>query len=70
VQKFVGGVGGHKLACFHQCDSSSECQGFAQVVGHEDDGFFQPLLQGEEVALLLGAGDGIERAERLVLHEK
>ena len=55
---------------FHQRDAGAEQQGFAQVVGDEDDCLSQALLQGQEFALQFGAGDGIERAERLVHQEK
>jgi len=47
----------------------AEEEGFANVVGDEDDGFFQARSEGLEFALKFGASDGIKRAEGLV-HKK
>jgi hypothetical protein len=44
--------------------SEQEC--FAQIVGDEYDGFAQTADEGAEFTLKFGAGNGIERAERLV----
>ena len=41
-------------------------QRFADIVGDEDDGLAQLFLEPLELTSQLGAGDGIERAERLV----
>jgi hypothetical protein len=50
-------------------DARTQDEGFANVVGYEDDGFVETASKGAEFALKLGAGDGIERAERLVHKE-
>jgi hypothetical protein len=55
--------------CMEKSDARGEEEGFANVVGDEDDGFFEAASEGAEFALKLGASDGIEGAKRLV-HEK
>ena len=47
----------------------SQEEGFANVVGNEDDGFFQAGSERFELALKLGARDGIEGAEGFI-HEE
>jgi hypothetical protein len=47
----------------------SQEEGFANVVGNEDDGFFQAGSERFELALKFGAGDGIEGAEGFI-HEE
>src|ERR1035438_4485923 len=69
AQEIIGSVDSAQTAAFHQSDSAAQQQGFADVVGHKDDGFPQLLLEVFELHLQLGTGDGIERPEGLV-HEK
>ena len=69
LQEFAAAVDPAQPAFFHQSDAAAQQQGFADVVGHEDDGLPQFLLELLEFHLDLGPGDGIERAEGLV-HEK
>src|SRR6267143_1301891 len=56
-------------AIFEKNDARGEKERFAKVVGDKDDGFAETAGEGAEFALKLGAGDGIESAERLV-HEE
>ena len=56
-------------AIFEKNDARGEKERFAKVVGDKDDGFAETAGEGAEFALKLGAGDGVESAERLV-HEE
>src|SRR5712664_3965273 len=56
-------------AIFEKNDARGEKERFAKVVGDKDDGFAETAGEGAEFPLKLGAGDGIESAERLV-HEE
>jgi hypothetical protein len=47
-------------------DVIAHLDGLVDVVRHEHDGLAQRLLQAKEFVLQLGAGDGIDGAERLV----
>ena len=55
-----------EFAAFEQSDSGAEHQALAQIVGDEDDGFLQAILQGAKFALQFIASDRIESAEGLV----
>ena len=69
AKKLLRSGGGHEAAGFEQDDARSEKQRFADIVCDEDDGLAEAAGEGDEFALELGAGDGIERAEGLV-HEQ
>jgi len=70
AEEFLWRSSGDHAAGFEQDDAGSEEQGFAQIVGDEDDGLAQTAGEGAEFALELGTGDGIERSEGLVHEEK
>jgi hypothetical protein len=68
-ENFGGGELGDDLACFEEDNALGEVEGLVEIVRYEQDGLSDA---GEEVAehgLHLGAGDGIESAERLVQEE-
>src|SRR5216684_1933628 len=67
--KFLGRGVSDDSAIFEKNDARGEDERFAKVVGDKDDGFAETAGEGAEFALKLGAGDGIESAERLV-HEE
>ncbi len=69
MKKYVGRTEGNKPAGFEQGDARGQEQGFADVVGNEDNGFAETPSQRAEFALQLGAGNGVERAEGFV-HEE
>src|SRR5512146_1008362 len=50
----------------HQRDAMAQQQRLAHIMRDKDHGLAQPLLQLFEFSLQLGAGNGIERAKRLV----
>lgn len=52
-----------------QRDASGKKEGLANVVRDENDGFLETACKGDEFALKLGAGDGVEGAEGFV-HKK
>ncbi len=54
------------LAVFEQSDARAEHEGFGNIVGDENHGLFQFLLERLELPLNLAPGDRIEGAERLV----
>src|SRR4029077_7252198 len=56
-------------AIFEEDDSRGEQECFAKIVGDKDDGLAETASEGAEFTLKLGAGDGIESAERLVHQE-
>ncbi len=66
VKKFPGCGGCNDAARLEQNDSRREEQGFADIVGDEDDGFAEAASERAELALQFGASDGIESAERFV----
>src|SRR5260370_41354931 len=67
--KFLRRGVSHDSAIFEKNDARGEEERFAKVVGDKDDGFAETAGDRAEFALKLGAGDGIESAERLV-HEE
>ena len=69
AKKFLRRADGDDAARFEQGDARGEQERFAEIVGDEHDGLGEAAGQGAEFALQFGAGDGVERAERLV-HEK
>src|SRR5690242_17778728 len=69
MQKILGGRESDELSCTEKRDARGEKQGFANVVGDEDNGLFEAASEGAEFALKFGAGDWIESAEGLV-HKK
>jgi hypothetical protein len=69
AKKFLWRGTGNDAAVFEQDYAGGEEQGFSQIVSDEDDGFAEAAGEGAELALELGTGDGIERAEGLV-HQK
>ncbi len=54
------------LALAHDGDAVGQAERLEDVVGDEDDGLVQHLLQAQELVLHLPADQGIERRERLV----
>jgi hypothetical protein len=68
-KKFLWRGARHDTAGFEQNDARREKQGFAQIVGDEDNGFAKAARERAEFALEFRAGDRIERAEGLV-HQK
>jgi len=66
MKEFLRGSSGNDAAGFKQDNARGEEQSFAQIVSDEDDGLAEAAGQGAELALKLGAGDGIERAEGFV----
>src|SRR5260370_690566 len=66
AKKFLWRGAGDGAAGFEQDDARSKEQGFAKIVGYEDDRLAEAAGQGAEFALELGTSDGIERAEGLV----
>ncbi len=62
AEEFLWRSSGDHAAGFEQDDAGSEEQGFAQIVGDEDDGLAQTAGEGAEFAL--------ERSEGLVHEEK
>ncbi len=69
AEEFLRCGAGDDAAGFEEDDARGEEQGFAQIVGDEDDGLAKAAGEGAEFALKLGAGDGIKCAEGLV-HEQ
>ena len=69
MEKNVGRAHSDEAAGFEQSDARGQEQGFADIVCDEDNGFAETAGESAEFALKLCAGDGIERAERLV-HEE
>ena len=69
AQKILRGREGDELSCMEKRDARGEKYSFANVVGDEDNGFFEAAGEGAEFALKFGAGDGIEGSEGLV-HKK
>jgi hypothetical protein len=67
--KFLRSGIGDDTAAFQQDYARSEKQRFAKIVGDEDDRLAEAAGEGAEFALKFGAGNGIERAERLI-HEE
>jgi len=66
AEKFLGRGQGDKTSGMKEGDALAEKEGFADVVGDEDDGFVEAAGEGPEFALKFGAGDGIKCAERLI----
>ncbi len=69
MKKDVGRSEGDKAAGLEQGDARGQEQGFTDIVGNEHDGFAETAGERTEFTLKLGAGDGVERAKRLV-HEE
>jgi len=69
AEKFLRRSGGDDMAGLEQNDVRSEEQGFAEIVGDENDGLAEAAGESAEFALQLGAGDRIESAEGLVHQE-
>src|SRR5690349_18104156 len=65
-EKFVGSENGDEPAILHQGDACRQDQRFMEVVSNEGNGLAQAFLQRKKFALQLGAGNGVERTERLV----
>ena len=59
----------HDAAVAHHGDAIAEEHGLVEVVGDEDDGLLQLLLQFEQLLLHLATDKRVERAERLI-HEQ
>ena len=66
AKEFLRRGAGDNATGFQQNDAGGEQQGFAQVVGDENDGFAEAAGEGAELALKLGPGNGIEGAERFI----
>ncbi len=66
AEKFAWRSGSNDAARLEQDDAGGEEESFAKVMGNEDDGFAETACEGAEFALKLGAGDGVESAERLI----
>ena len=69
MKKFLWRGAGNDAADFEQDDARGEEQGLAQIVSDKDDGLAEAAGEGAKFALEFGAGDGIQRAKRLV-HEQ
>jgi hypothetical protein len=69
AKKFLRSFDGDKAAGFEEGNAGAEKQGFANIVGDENDGLTEAAGESGEFTLEFGARDGIEGAERLV-HEK
>jgi len=69
AKKILGSGEGHEAADVEQSDAGGEEEGFAEIVGDEDDGFLKAAGEGAKFALEFGTGDGIESREGLV-HEQ
>jgi len=69
AKKFLRRGAGDNATGLEQDYARSEQECFTQIVGDEYDGFAQAADEGAEFALKFGAGNGIERTERLV-HQK
>ena len=69
MNKLIRRLYGGQSASFHQRDTRAEKECLAQIVGHEYDGLPQAILESEKFSLQFNAGDGVERAERLVHQE-
>src|SRR5713226_1917232 len=69
IDKFIGGMYRNQAACFHESDACAEQQGFAKIMGDENNCLPQALLEREKFTLQFSARDGIESAERLVHQE-
>ncbi len=69
AQDLVGRAHLHHVAVLHDGDAVADAHGLVQVVRDEDDGAALDLLQAQQLALHLGADDGVQRGERLV-HEQ
>jgi hypothetical protein len=69
TKKFLRRGAGDDAARLEQNDSRGQEQGFAQIVGDENDGLAEAADQGAEFTLEFRTGDGIERTEGLV-HQK
>ena len=57
------------MPAFHQCNPCPKPQSLAQVVGHEDHGFLEPLLQLQKFTLQFVARKRVECAEGLIHKE-
>jgi hypothetical protein len=66
AKKILRRGAGDNAACFEQDDAGSKQQGFAQIMGDENDGLAEAPGEAAELPLKLGAGDGIERTEGLI----
>ena len=66
AQNIVGRAHLHHLAVFHDGNAVTNAHGLVQVVRDEHDGAALDLLQAHQLALHLGADDGVECRERLV----
>ena len=60
---------GDQVSRVEKAYARAQEEGFANVVGDEDNGFGETAGKGAEFTLKFGAGDGIECAEGLV-HKK
>src|SRR5713101_4205385 len=69
AKKFLRRNAGNDVAALQQHDARSEEQGFTQIMRDKNDCFAETTGEGAELALELGAGDGIECAEGLVHKE-
>src|SRR5258708_28112423 len=69
TKKFLRRADGDDAPRFEQGDARGEQERFAEIMSEEDDGLAEAARESAEFALQFGAGDGIERAKRLV-HEK
>src|SRR5262245_28308536 len=56
----------HDAAGAEQRDAGAQEKGFAHIVRHQDDGLVELAEDPDELPLELGAGDGVDGAERLV----
>ena len=56
----------HDLAVAHDGDAVGEPDRLVEIVGDEDDGLLQKVLQTQELVLHLAADQRVERGERLV----
>src|SRR5687768_14705336 len=59
-------LAGDQCAVVQHRNAMGQRERLEHVVGHDDDGLVQPRLNAPELALQFGAGDRIERTERLV----
>jgi hypothetical protein len=69
TKKFLRRGASDDAAGFEKDDARGEKEGFAEIVGDENDSLAKAAGQGAEFALEFGTGDGIEGAEGLV-HQK
>src|SRR5260370_24129574 len=69
AKKLLRRGGGGNAASFEEQNAGGEEHRFAKIVGDEDDGLAEAAREGAELALKLGARNGIEGAEGLVHQE-